>query len=144
MCSPVSAKNVPGVGTVLVNSQGRTLYMLTSEKGDKITCTASSGCLHALPETDLPSGTTKPTAGSGVQSSLLGTVKGPAGTTVTYNGHPLYTFVSDTKGKPTSGEGQHGFYAVSPAGSKVTKTTTTTTTTTTSSKFTAPGGGQGY
>ena len=54
----VSAKNVPGVGTVLVNGAGRTLYMLTSEKGDKITCTASSGCLHAWPETDLPSGAT--------------------------------------------------------------------------------------
>ena len=35
----ISAKSVPGVGTVLVNGQGQTLYMLTSEKGGKITCT---------------------------------------------------------------------------------------------------------
>ena len=82
-------------------------------------------------------------AAGSAKASLLGTVKGPAGKTVTYNGHPLYTFVSDTKSKPTSGEGQNGFYAVSPAGGKVTKSTTTTTTTT-SSKFTAPSGGQGY
>src|SRR5277367_5055004 len=35
----ISTKSVPRVGTVLVNGQGRTLYMLTSEKGGKNTCT---------------------------------------------------------------------------------------------------------
>src|ERR1700730_5906039 len=33
----ISAKSVPGVGAVLVNGQGQTLYMLTSEKGGKST-----------------------------------------------------------------------------------------------------------
>src|SRR3954447_9464180 len=32
----ISAKSVPGLGTVLVDGQGQTLYMLTSEKGGKI------------------------------------------------------------------------------------------------------------
>src|SRR5271169_3563215 len=71
----ISAKSVPGVGTVLVNGQGQTLYMLTSEKGGKITCTAANGCTQAWPETVLINGATTATAGSGVQASLLGTVK---------------------------------------------------------------------
>src|SRR5205814_10124760 len=71
----VSAKSVPGVGTVLVNGQGQTLYMLTSETGGKITCTQANGCTQAWPETLLSNGATTAKADSGVQSSLLGTVK---------------------------------------------------------------------
>ena len=71
----VSATNVPGVGTVLVNGQGRTLYLLTSEKGGKITCTDGNGCTKLWPETIVPNGATAAKAGSGVMSALLGTVK---------------------------------------------------------------------
>ncbi len=53
----------------------------------------------------------------------LGKVKGPGGEQVTYKGHPLYTFVSDSKSNPTSGEGQNGFFVVSPTGSMITKST---------------------
>ena len=92
----ISAKSVPGVGAVLVNGQGQTLYMLTSEKGGKITCTQANGCTQAWPETLLTSGATA-TAGSGVQSSLLGTVKDAGGNLeVTYNHWPLYTFSGDS------------------------------------------------
>ncbi len=47
----ISVKSVPRVGTVLVNGQGQTLYMLTSDKGGKITCTQANGCTQAWPET---------------------------------------------------------------------------------------------
>jgi hypothetical protein len=68
---------------------------------------------------------------------LLGTTKIAGGIKqVTYKGHPLYTFGSDTKSNPTSGEGINGFYVVSPSGAKITKSTTTTTT---STSTTAPG-----
>ena len=121
----ISAKSVSGLGTVLVNQKGQTLYMLTSEKGGKITCTASNGCLHAWPETDLPSGTKAATAGSGVQSSLLGTVKGGAGKTeVTYNGWPLYTFIGDSSAGSAKGQGVSKFggiwYVLNAAGNPVT------------------------
>jgi len=76
----ISAKNVPGVGTVLVNGQGQTLYMLTSEKGGKITCTQANGCTQAWPETLLTNGATTATADSGAQASLLGAVKDASGT----------------------------------------------------------------
>jgi predicted lipoprotein with Yx(FWY)xxD motif len=121
----ISAKNVPGVGTVLVNGDGRTLYMLTSEKGDKIACSASSGCLHAWPETDLPSGVTAAKAGPGVQSALLGTIKGATGQTeVTYNGWPLYTFIGDSAAGQAKGQALTNFggtwYVLNTSGSPVT------------------------
>jgi predicted lipoprotein with Yx(FWY)xxD motif len=142
----VSAKNVSGIGTVLVNGQGRTLYMLTSEKGGKITCTASSGCLKFWPEIDLPSGTTAAKAGAGVQQSLLGTVKGAAGTEVTYNGWPLYTFVGDSAAGTAKGQGQTSFggtwYVLNSAGSPVTAKVTSGGSGTSPSK--SSGGGYGY
>ena len=68
----ISATSVPGVGTVLVNGQGQTLYMLTSEKGGKITCTQANGCTQAWPETLLTNGATTAKAGSGVQVLAAG------------------------------------------------------------------------
>src|SRR6201987_3189862 len=65
----ISATSVPGVGTVLVNGQGQTLYMLTSEKDGKITCTQANGCTQAWPETLLTNRTTTAKAASGVESS---------------------------------------------------------------------------
>src|SRR6266487_1198179 len=63
----ISMKSIPGVGTVLVNGQGQTLYLLTSEKGGKITCTQANGCTQVWPETLLGQGMTAAKAGSGVQ-----------------------------------------------------------------------------
>ena len=112
----VSTKNVSGVGTVLVNGKGQTLYLLTSEKGGKITCTASNGCTQVWPETTLPSGTTAAKAGTGVKSSLLGTVKGAGGAMeVTYNGWPLYTLrrrLRCRRGGPRPGADQLRRYLV--------------------------------
>src|ERR1700751_3597273 len=89
----ISAKSVPGVGTVLVNGKGRTLYVLSSEKGGKITCTDENGCTKIWPDTELPKGVTSATTGSGIQASLLSTVKDSAGALyVTYHGWPLYTY----------------------------------------------------
>jgi len=54
---------------------------------------------------------------------------------VTYNRHPVYTFVKDTKKGQTNGEGVNAFGgiwdAISPVGAKVVKST-------------APAGGGGY
>ena len=66
----------------------------------------------------------KPRAGAGVKASRLGTTKRSDGRLqATYNHHPLYTFVKDTKKGQTTGEGLNIFgaewYALSPTGSKV-------------------------
>jgi predicted lipoprotein with Yx(FWY)xxD motif len=145
----VAAKNVPGVGTVLVNSKGQTLYMLTSEKGGKITCTASNGCTEAWPEVDLSGGATKATAGAGVQSALLSTVKGASGTEVTYNGWPLYTFAGDSGATGVAkGQGLTSFggtwYVLNAAGNPVTAKAAKAGSSPSSSSSSGSGGSGGY
>lgn len=106
----ISAANVPGFGSVLVNGSGQTLYMLSSEKGGKITCTDANGCTKYWPDTELPAGQTAAHAGSGIQTSLLGTVKDAAGSLyVTYGGWPLYTYVGDKSAGQAAGEGVTSF-----------------------------------
>jgi predicted lipoprotein with Yx(FWY)xxD motif len=139
----ISAKSVPGVGTVLVNGQGQTLYLLTSEKGGKITCTAANGCTQVWPETVLAGGSTAATAGSGVQPSLLGTVKGASGNLeVTYNHWPVYTFSGDSGPGVAHGQGLVSFggtwYVLSAAGNPV------TTSTSPGGSSPSSGGGNGY
>jgi predicted lipoprotein with Yx(FWY)xxD motif len=139
----ISAKSVAGVGTVLVNGQGQTMYMLTTEKGGKITCTDDNGCTKVWPDTELPKGATAATAGSGIQASLLGTVKNDAGELyVTYNGWPLYTFSGDKGAGQANGEGITGFggtwYVLSTSGNPVTSSQSQTGTST------GGGGGYGY
>ena len=146
----VSTKNVSGVGTVLVNGKGQTLYLLTSEKGGKITCTASNGCTQLWPEITLPSGTTAAKAGPGVQSSLLGTVKGASGAMeVTYNGWPLYTFAGDSGAAGVAhGQAQTSFggtwYVLNAAGNPVTAKATSSHSNSSSGSSTGSGGSGAY
>jgi predicted lipoprotein with Yx(FWY)xxD motif len=136
----ISAKSVPGVGTVLVNGQGQTLYMLTSEKGGKVTCTQANGCTKAWPETLLTNGATTAKAGSVVQSSLLGTLKDASGNLeVTYNHWRLYTFSGDSGPGVAKGQGLTSFggtwYVLSGSGNPVTSSV---------SGNASSGGGNGY
>jgi predicted lipoprotein with Yx(FWY)xxD motif len=114
------------LGPILIDSQGRTLYLWQADTGAKSTCTGA--CASAWP----PLVTTgKPTAGSGVKSSLLATAKRADGTEqVTYNGHPLYRFAGDTAPRQTNGQGSTGFgalwYVLSPGGNPLTGTTAST------------------
>jgi predicted lipoprotein with Yx(FWY)xxD motif len=136
----ISATSVSGVGTVLVNGQGQTLYMLTSEKGGKITCTQANGCTQAWPETLVTNGATTARAGNGVQASLLGTVKDASGNLeVTYNHWPLYTFSGDSGSGVAKGQGLTSFggtwYVLSGSGNPVTSSPSGTA---------SSGGGNGY
>jgi len=87
------------LGTILVDSQGMTLYHLSGEQNGKFICT-SSACLGVWHPIIAPSGG----APGGVSS--LGTVKRPEGTIqVTYKGTPLYTFTGDRQPGETKGQG---------------------------------------
>ena len=108
-----------GLGKVLVDSQGHTLYLFKKDTGTRSTCTGA--CATAWPPLVA---TGKPTVGTGVNASLVGTTTRSDGTTqVTYNGHPLYRFIKDTAPGNTNGEGLTAFggswFAVSPAGNQV-------------------------
>jgi predicted lipoprotein with Yx(FWY)xxD motif len=107
------------LGKILVNSKGQTLYLFQADKGSASTC--DGACASAWPPV-ITNGA--PIASAGVSSAKLGTTRRSDGTTeVTYNGHPLYTFVGDSSPGETAGEGNQGFGAewdvVSAAGNKI-------------------------
>jgi predicted lipoprotein with Yx(FWY)xxD motif len=111
-----------GLGRILVDGRGRTLYLFEKDKRGKSACAGQ--CAAFWPPL-IASG--KPHAGTGAKASLLGTTKRKDGRRqVTYNHHPLYTFVKDTKKGQTKGEGVDAFgaawYLVSPAGAKIAPT----------------------
>ena len=125
-----------GIGQILVNSQGNTLYLFKADQGTKSACTGA--CAGAWPPL-LVKG--KPTLGQGVNASLVGTATRPEGTAqLTYNGHPLYLFAKDQKAGETNGQGVSAFgaawFALNPAGNQVSAQP--------SSSSTSGGGGRGY
>ncbi|WP_051864374.1 phosphatase PAP2 family protein [Streptosporangium roseum] len=107
------------LGKILADGQGRTLYLFEADKGTSSTC--YSACATAWP----PLTTTgKPQAGSGASPALLGTTARTDHTTqVTYNGHPLYYFVTDVKPGDITGQGVDSFgakwYVLNPKGNKI-------------------------
>jgi predicted lipoprotein with Yx(FWY)xxD motif len=88
-----------GLGDILVDAEGRTLYAFTKDKGDQSAC--SGQCADNWPALI---GTA--TAGTGVQASLLSTAMQANGDSqVTYSGRPLYYFAGDAKPGDTNGQG---------------------------------------
>jgi predicted lipoprotein with Yx(FWY)xxD motif len=108
------------LGQVLADGQGRTLYLLTADKGTTSSCTG--GCVAVWPPATTAGA---PVAGPGVTAGLLGTTtRSGGGREVTYNGHPLYRYSGDGAAGDVAGEGITSFggtwYVLSPAGSAVT------------------------
>src|SRR5579862_573560 len=93
------------LGRILVDGKGDTLYEFAKDTGD------ASTCYGACATTWLPLTTSgSPVSGPGVHASLLGTTKRQNGKLeVTYNGHPLYNFVTDRKPGQTTGQGLDQF-----------------------------------
>lgn len=87
-----------GAATVLTNAKGFTLYTFALDTTGKSNCNGS--CVHYWPPLHGPA-----TAGHGV-TGKLGTIKRSDGSTqVTYNGHPVYTYVGDTAPGQAHGNG---------------------------------------
>jgi predicted lipoprotein with Yx(FWY)xxD motif len=104
----VATARVPDVGTVLVDGSGRTLYLFQADTGSKSTCT--DGCAANWPALTT---TGDATSSMGVSSSMLGTTTRDDGSTqVTYNGHPLYTYIGDTAAGQANGEGISAYGAL--------------------------------
>jgi predicted lipoprotein with Yx(FWY)xxD motif len=103
------------LGTILVDGQGNTLYLFTSDtQGEPSTCTG--GCAAAWPAL---AGSV--TAGDGVDAALIGTVAGADGTEqATYDGWPLYYYAQDTGPGDTTGQGVGGvWWVVAPDGTAI-------------------------
>jgi predicted lipoprotein with Yx(FWY)xxD motif len=107
-------------GTVLFDGKGRSIYLFTKEKGTKSRCYGD--CARAWPPV-LTKG--KPRAGAGVDAAKLGrTTRRSGKRQVTYNGHPLYYYVSDTAPGEITCQDVFEFggtwYLVAPSGDAVT------------------------
>lgn len=81
------------LGKILVNSKGFTIYVFTADTKNHDNCQSKPHCTG----TWAPVLTTgRPVAGAGVHQALLGTTMlGSGKLQVTYNGHPLYTYIGD-------------------------------------------------
>jgi predicted lipoprotein with Yx(FWY)xxD motif len=132
--SPAPPKNANGqsvtvgvadenVGKILVDSQGRTLYLFERDSGTKSTC--SGACAIEWPPLRA---TRKPTVGNGANASIVATsARSDGEQQVTYNGHPLYLFSADQKAGDTNGQGVNAFgglwYVLSSSGNEITTST---------------------
>jgi predicted lipoprotein with Yx(FWY)xxD motif len=116
--APITVGTASGVGKVLVDSNGMTLYYFQKDQNGESTC-------YGACEQGWPPLTTEgaPQAGEGAMASKLGTTKRKDGTVqVTYNKWPLYTFVEDKKPGEDNGTDSKAFgaswYPLHPNGEK--------------------------
>ena len=100
------------LGKILVASNGHTLYAFSRDARNQDRCAKISGCTGVWP---IMAAHGKPHAGSGVNASLLGTIKVGHSSQVTYAGHPLYTYTADTGPGDTSYIGVSQFGGTWPA-----------------------------
>lgn len=110
-----------GLGRILVNSSGRTLYLFGKDRNGRSSCNGQ--CASFWPPL-ITRG--KPRVSRAARASLIGMTKRADGRMqVTYNHHPLYMFAKDKAKGQTNGEGVNAFGGtwdvVSPAGSKIVK-----------------------
>ena len=85
----VSAKQLAGLGAVLVDGQGHALYAAQQETGGAIRCTGS--CLAFWK----PLAAAAPTGGPGLTGKLATILRSDGTRQVTYAGLPLYRFAQD-------------------------------------------------
>jgi predicted lipoprotein with Yx(FWY)xxD motif len=121
----IGAANEGELGTILVDSKGRTLYLFRSDSGSKSTCLGA--CADTWPPLRA---TAKPTVSGRAIASLVGTTTRSDRTQqVTYNGHPLYLYAGDEKAGDTRGQGLTDFgaswYALTPAEQQISGQTST-------------------
>jgi predicted lipoprotein with Yx(FWY)xxD motif len=114
-----------GLGNVLVDSKGRTIYLFKKDNGTTSAC--SGACAIDWPPVRAHG---KPTVGDGANASMAATIKRSDGAPqVTYNGHPLYLYEGDQKPGDTNGQGVAAFgatwYALTAAGNQVSGGTST-------------------
>jgi predicted lipoprotein with Yx(FWY)xxD motif len=107
--TPISLGSAAGVGKVLVDSKGMTLYYFQKDQKGSGKSKCEGACAEAWPPLTTEG---KPEAMSGVESATLGTIKRDDGTTqVTYAGWPLYTFVEDKEPGEDNGTDSKAFGA---------------------------------
>jgi predicted lipoprotein with Yx(FWY)xxD motif len=116
----ISSATVPGLGVILVNAEGRTLYTFAPDKKSTVTCTSSCASVWPPVTGEAPAGAKQ------VKASLLSSDANPSGgKVVTYAGWPLYTYVADSAPGTATGQALNLngglWYVITPAGKVITK-----------------------
>lgn len=90
----VTTGTVAGLGTILTDSTGHTLYMFPPDAGSQVKCTGA--CAGTWPPLVIQNGHA-PAAGGQVNPADLGTLADPntRARIVTYGGYPLYRYTGD-------------------------------------------------
>ncbi len=109
---------VAGVGRILVDARGYALYTYGPDGRDRSTCTGS--CLAAWPALTVPAHE-RPTGVPGLGAFA----RAKDVRQVAWRGHPLYTYVGDTRPDEVTGNGVAGFHVVVLSAPRHTTTTTT-------------------
>jgi predicted lipoprotein with Yx(FWY)xxD motif len=105
-----------GFGPILVDAQGRTLYLFEGDTSTRSTC--YEDCATMWPPLTTPG---FPTAGAGVDDGLLGVGQRTDGTSqVLYKGHPLYYFAEDAAPGEAGGLALAQWFPVDAVGDRVT------------------------
>ncbi|HUA71477.1 MAG TPA: hypothetical protein VMA96_10355 [Solirubrobacteraceae bacterium] len=114
--SAVSLKST-SLGSVLVDANGRTLYLFEGDRPNVSTLSAAGQAIWP-PFTSKA----KPAAMGAADAALIGTIPGSG--QVTYKGHPLYYYVGDQQSGQTTGQGLNQFgarwYVLSASGAAIT------------------------
>ena len=107
-------------GTILIGSNGRTLYRYTLDRKGVNRCSSNATCNKYWPAL-LVKPAVKPTVASGANAALVGTIKATHGMRqVTYAGFPLYFFFKDKVSGDQYGEGiQSSWFVVNAKGALV-------------------------
>lgn len=144
LSSPAAASSGPtvtvavtSVGPTLVDGAGMALYVYSGDHDATATCTGA--CAEAWPPLTIPTGT-HPTSGTTVTGTVGASPQPNGPLQVTYDGHPLYTFVGDTSPGQVNGDGSAGFSVVKVAPSPAVTTTTVADTPTTAAPVQSQGG----
>ena len=103
----LGARTIKGAGNVLTAPDGLTLYMRTTDRNGKITCTGK--CKSNWPP--LIASGSLPELPPGVSGKLATVMRPDDGDKqVTFAGHPLYTFVGDSAPGQANGQGLDGVW----------------------------------
>jgi predicted lipoprotein with Yx(FWY)xxD motif len=113
----VRVGQVRGLGTILTDGHGFTLYIYQPDHQGPSVCTGV--CAVQWPPLDLPRGVSHPVAGPGVNPALLGTAPRAGGVLqITYNRWPLYLYQDDTAPGQATGQAEDmgAWYTMSVSG----------------------------
>ncbi|MFI2206728.1 hypothetical protein ACH47Z_39605 [Streptomyces sp. NPDC020192] len=109
------AKTVKGMGSVVTDDKGMTLYRSDKDQAAPSRWTCAGECT----KTWMPVMVQDSVRTMGVEKSLIGTVHRNGMKQVTLDGWPLYRYMGDTKAGQMSGQGKdRQWYAVTPTGQK--------------------------